>query len=123
MTDNDAIPTSTEKAQLFETTAPLLRAMQAELKKFAQKKPEMTLSKPKVAFINRLLQDLRELLRDESNIKYLDLLDDEALPQYSDVVLVISQYEAALSAFHHRHTVGEEFSLKRDWVYSPRRKK
>jgi hypothetical protein len=35
--------------------------------------------------------------------KYLDLLDNDALPQYGDAILVLSQYEGALKSFHKRH--------------------
>jgi hypothetical protein len=123
MANDNGSAISQEKAQIYETTAPLLKAMQAELKVFAQKKPEATLSKPKVIFINRLLKDLKELLQDEPNSKYLDLLEDEALPQYSDVVLIMSQYEAAMSAFRARHTAQDQLGRERHWVYSSSKKK
>src|SRR5579864_2662068 len=95
--------TSAAKVQLYETTSPLLKAMQEELREFAKKKPDATLSKGKVTLINRLLSDVKELLRDEDSSKYLDALDEESLPQYSDVVLIGSQYLAALDAFHERY--------------------
>ena len=120
MPKNNVPGTSAEEVQVYEATAPLLTAMQIELKGFAKKKPDATLSKTKVTFVNRLLRDLKELLQNEPNSKYLDLLDDETLPQYSDAVLVVSQYEAALKAFHNRHTEGE-FG-EREWVYLPRKK-
>jgi hypothetical protein len=53
--------------------------------------------------VNRLLADLRGLLAEETTIKYLDLLADDELPQYSDVVLILSQYEAAMTSFHSRY--------------------
>jgi ABC-type uncharacterized transport system YnjBCD ATPase subunit len=81
MSAQNSAETTPEKARAYETTAPMLRAVRVELKALAQKKPEATLSNAKVAFINRLLRDLKELLQDEPNSKYLDLLDDETLPQ------------------------------------------
>jgi len=95
--------TSAAKVQLYVTTSPLLKAMQEELREFAKKKPEATLSKSKVSLINRLFSDVKELLKDEDTSKYLDPLDEETLPQYSDVVLIGSQYLAALDAFHDRY--------------------
>src|ERR1022692_3981910 len=77
--------------------------MLEELRKFALKKPEATLSKQKVLIVNRLLTDLKTLLADEPNSKYLDLLTDDDLPQYSDVVLILSQYEAAMKSFSTRY--------------------
>jgi len=77
--------------------------MLEELRKFAIKKPEATLSKQKITIVNRLLTDLKALLSGEPYNKYLDLLTDDDLPQYSDVVLILSQYEAAMRAFRSRH--------------------
>jgi hypothetical protein len=92
-----------QQVALFESTMPLLRAMDAEFAKLSSKKPETTLSKTKVIFVNRLLTDLRGLLADQPTIKYLDLLGDDDLPQYSDVVLILSQYHAAMTAFKSRY--------------------
>jgi hypothetical protein len=101
--EEDAEGTTPEKVQLFEATEPLLIAMLDELRKFALKKPDGTLNKQKVSIVNRLLTDVKGLLTDEPNSKYLDLLADEDLPQYSDVVLILSQYEAAMKAFRSRY--------------------
>jgi hypothetical protein len=107
-----------EQVALFESTMPLLRAMDAEFAKLSSKKPETTLSKTKVIFVNRLLTDLRGLLADQPTIKYLDLLGDDDLPQYSDVVLILSQYHAAMTAFKSRYrdpsSDGHRWNLKGD---------
>ncbi len=92
--------TTAEKVAVYETTGPLLRAMQEELRELAKKRPEATLSKSKVALVNRLLSDIKELLREESESKYLDLLDEETLPQYSDVVLICPSLQRLLGVFN-----------------------
>lgn len=53
--------------------------------------------------VNRLLLDIQQFLVSSPEGKYLDLLEEEALPQASDVVVVMSQYEGALKAFRERH--------------------
>jgi hypothetical protein len=111
--DRDRI--TEQQADTFDATQPLLKAMGNDLRKFALKKPDASLSKQKVAFVNRLLTDLRELLANEPSIKYLDLLTDEDLPQYSDVVLIISQYDAAMTAFSLRYTRLSYETKKREW--------
>jgi len=78
---------------------PMLNAMFAEFKELSKKKAEGVLSKNKVNVVNRLLNKCRELLRDEPSLEFLDVFDDEQLPQNSDVVLALSQYAAALSQF------------------------
>jgi len=102
--------TTSLKVQAYETARPLLEAMLGNIKELAKKKPDANMSKANVARINRLLADLRECLADEETLKYLDILDDEMLPQYSDALIVMSQYQAALDAFRKRYyiEVGEE---------------
>ena len=109
----DSKRTTWENVQQFNAMEPLLCAMLEELRKFASKKPEATLNKQKVFIINRLLTDLKTFLTDEPNAKYLDLLTDDDLPQYSDVVLVLSQYEATLKSFRARYCGLKDY--KRVW--------
>ena len=92
--------TTLAKVEVYETTAPLLNAMYQEVRELAKKKPDATLNANKVTMINRLLVDIKEMLADESDSKYLDVLSDDDLPQNSDVVLVLSQYSASLAKFH-----------------------
>jgi hypothetical protein len=106
--------TSAKMVQLYNETAPQLFALQNELRELAKKKPEGALSKAKVALINRVLTDIKEPFQKESGGKYLELLNDEALPQYSDVVLVIAQYATVLTQFEERHT-GTGASFEREW--------
>jgi hypothetical protein len=89
---------STDAAQ-FEALWPLLSAMRNEYSELSKKKPDGTLNKLKVHSVNRLLTDLKELLKNENIIRYLDLLSDDDLPQYSDVTITLSQYVAAMTSF------------------------
>jgi len=95
--------TTTEKVRIYETTEPLLEALYKEIQDLSKKKPEATLNDSKVKLINRLLSDIQSFLKDEPDSKYLDLLEDANLPQFSDVVLVLSQYSAAMKHFKERH--------------------
>ncbi|MBU2513085.1 hypothetical protein KJ966_17225 [bacterium] len=95
--------TTKEKVEVYETTAPLLEALYNEIQTLAKKKPEGTLNERKVELINRLLTDIKKLLEDETDSKYLDLIDDENLPQYSDVVLILSQYSASMKKFEGKY--------------------
>ena len=110
--------TTSEKVAAYEVLAPQLTALQGELRDLAKKRPDATLSTSKVAFMNRLLADIKELLKDEGASKYLDLLDDLAVPQFSDAVLVVSQYSAALDAFHSRYYGWDENHVKHGWLTS-----
>jgi hypothetical protein len=113
-----------QKVHLYNTCKPLLDAMLTEIKELAKKKPDAVMSKANVARVNRLLTDLRECLRDEDTSKYLDVLDEDTLPQYSDALIIMSQFQAALKAFQSRYvfkagTYKDEYGLPKDkWEWS-----
>ncbi|PKR50493.1 hypothetical protein COO20_21365 [Thalassospira marina] len=75
----------------------------AEMRELSKKKADATLSKGKVRILNRCLDDIRQILLDEPEAKFLDELDDDQLPQNSDAVLVMVQYETALSSYSKRY--------------------
>ena len=87
----------------YEATNNVFDGLLKEVRELSKKKPEATLSAGKVKIINRILIDIREFLIDEPEGKYLDLLSDEELPQHSDAVLVMVQFEAAIKEFNKRY--------------------
>lgn len=95
--------TTKAKADAYDALIEPFNGLFRELKDLGKKKPEAALSAAKVKMINRILMDIIALLEGEQGHKYLDLLDDETLPQYSDAVLVMAQFEGALQAFRNRH--------------------
>lgn len=95
--------TTTEKAQTHDNMTPLLDAMFIEFKELSKKKPDSPVSKSKIKIVNRLLERVRLILSDEVSLDFLDLLDEDDLPQASDVTLVLSQYVAAMSAFRKKY--------------------
>jgi hypothetical protein len=95
--------TTTKKASTHDVTMPLVEAMFGEFKDLAKKRPEAAVSKNKLLIANRLLQRVREVLADEECIEFLDLLDEDDVPQVSDVTLIFSQYVAAMQAFKIKH--------------------
>jgi len=100
---NSTARTSKSLVERYQEAAPQLYALQFEIRELAKKKAEATLSKGKVSLINRVLQDIKEHFSEQSGGKYLQLLDDEALPQLSDAVLIIAQFAAVLSEFKERY--------------------
>ena len=95
--------TTSAKVASYNATHPLLSALHSEIQELAKKKHDATLNAQKVKMINRLLTDIQAILEGELQAKYLDLVNDEDLPQYSDVVLILSQYVAAMKAFHSKY--------------------
>ncbi|EAA7200966.1 hypothetical protein KCE62_000978 [Salmonella enterica subsp. enterica serovar Newport] len=95
--------TSQDKAKTHDTTTPLLKAMYFEFKEISKKKPDSAISKGKIKIVNRLLEKVKTVLEDEESIIFLDLLDEDDVPQASDVTLILSQYVAAMDAFREKH--------------------
>jgi hypothetical protein len=94
--------TTSKKASTHDVMMPLLNAMFEEFKDLAKKKPDAAVSKSKLVIANRLLQRIREVLIDEESIEFLDLLDEDEVPQVSDVTLIFSQYVASMNAFREK---------------------
>jgi hypothetical protein len=67
------------------------------------------MSTGKVRIVNRVLNDVLVILKDESVGKYLEILDDQSLPQVSDAVLVMVQFESALAFFYQRYNRRDNF--------------
>lgn len=107
-------PVSREKVQMYDAVVGVFGELFKELKELGKKKPEATLSASKVKLINRVLVDVAKCLDGAPDHKYLDTLDDAALPQYGDAILILSQYEGALNAFKDRHF--GYFRSKNQWM-------
>lgn len=101
--NTDKFYTTKEKAQTHDTMTPLLQAMYTEFKELSKKKPDSAVSKSKIKIVNRLLERVKTVLSDEESIEFLDMLDEDDVPQASDVTLILSQYVAAMNAFRDKH--------------------
>lgn len=97
--------TTAKDVETYEAGHGVFEALLREVKELSKKKPEATMSTGKVKIINRVLADLLTFLKSAPEGKYLDQLDDDTLPQVSDALLVMVQFETALSKF-----VGRYFS-------------
>lgn len=74
-----------------------------EMSSFAKKNPTEKISILKLQLINRILSAIKELLKEESSTKYLDLLDEDNLPSTSDAVLIMGQHSSALHQFKKKY--------------------
>ncbi len=110
MTHFEHATTNTAVA-VYEASRSVFEGLMSEVRDLSKKKPDAALNKGKVRILNNVLTDLKSILTKEPEGKYLELLDDDDVPQNSDAVLVMVQFEAALSAFHRRYhvRVGHEF--------------
>ncbi len=100
---------TTEAAvSMYQASTPIFEGLIKEIRELSKKKPDATMSAGKVKIINRVLNDLLQFLNPEPAGKYLEALDDASLPQVSDAVLTMVQFESALVSFEskYRHYVG-----------------
>lgn len=87
----------------FEMLRPMLDKLSNEIRELSKKKQDGVLNQLKVKMINRVLEQVKDLLSKEASVQFLDLLDTDDLPTNSDAGLILSQYDAALSAFYAKY--------------------
>lgn len=100
--DIDILP-SKESTDKFVLTLSLIVAICNDMREFAKKKPDGIVNKFKVSTINRILDEARIILAKEPGLRFLDVLNDEELPQYSDIVIILGQYIASLNQFENKY--------------------
>jgi hypothetical protein len=83
----------------YEMLERLLDSSFIEMKEFSKKKPDELLNKFKVTSLNRILGPIKDLLKDEPTISFLDLLDEDTIPSYSDSILIIAQFQSAMEQY------------------------
>lgn len=111
--------TTQEAVDTYLATNAIFIGLIKEIRGLSKKKPDATMSSGKVKIINRVLLDLKNILENEPEGKFLDLLDDKELPQTSDAVLVMVQYETVLCAFknrYHQKYQIDDYEYKHTWV-------
>jgi hypothetical protein len=74
-----------------------------EIKELSKKKQDGALNVIKVKMTNRVLQKIKNVLKDDPTLEFLDLLDEDTLPSNSDAVLIIAQYKATMEQFKNKH--------------------
>src|SRR5271170_1882922 len=87
------------QARDHEVMQPLLNAMYHEFQELSKKKPHEPVGKSKVKVVNRVLEPVLTLLQDEPQRRFLDMLDEDDLPENSDVVLMLGQALTAMASF------------------------
>ena len=96
------LPTNAE-VEKHEMLSPMLNSVSNEMQEMSKKKQDGALNELKVKMINRILDQIKDLLSDEATSQFLDLLDNETLPTNSDAVLILAQYQAAMRQFRDKY--------------------
>ncbi|MDR1653898.1 MAG: hypothetical protein LBS01_09710 [Prevotellaceae bacterium] len=101
---NHNLPTQAE-VNKFEMLEKLLASIYEEMKEFSKKKPDEPLNKFKVKNINRVLAQIKDILKNEPTNEFLDLLDEDSLPSNSDCILIIGQFKSSMSQFRKEYYI------------------
>jgi hypothetical protein len=88
----------------FDTLNPLVDGLYRDLAVLAGRKQDAPLSKVKISMINKVLRDAKALLEKEPTCSYLDLLDEEAIPNNADALLILGQYKSAMARFKAKYS-------------------
>lgn len=103
MSKTDSLPTDAQVVT-FQMLNELADSIYTEMKEFSKKKPDDALNPFKVKNVNRVLTQLKDFLKNEPTVNFLDLLDDETLPTNSDAILIIGQFKASMDNFRNKYT-------------------
>ncbi len=100
--NNQNLPSEADVIK-YEMLTGLLSSVYNEMKELSKKKPEERLNEFKIKSINRILVQIKELLKGEPTNEFLEPLDSEILPSNSDSVLVIGQFNTATDQFKKKY--------------------
>lgn len=92
-----------EQAATYDRLVPMLEAAHREMSELSKKKQDGIVNALKIKMLNRLLGELSKVIERDPSYAFVDMLDEETLPQNSDAVLVLSQWHAALKQYKGRH--------------------
>jgi len=99
---NQNLPSEADVSK-YEMLEKLLASIYEEMKEFSKKKPDEPLNKFKVKNVNRVLEQIKEIMENEPTNEFLDLLDEDSLPSNSDSILIIGQFNAAMAQFRSKY--------------------
>jgi hypothetical protein len=99
--------------QDFERLEQQLHSMLTEMSELSKKRANDGLNKFKLKLVNVLLEGINKFLGEQRPFKEFETFDENDLPTNSDVVVMLSQYAAAI--FQHRVENTELRGIKWYW--------
>jgi len=113
---------SNSDVENFEILSPMLKSNLSEIKELSKKKQDDPLNLLKVKSINKKLELVRDLLKNEPTFNFLTVLDEASLPTNSDAVLIMAEYVEAMELYRKKYytldnrdfqILGEHYSWKK----------
>jgi hypothetical protein len=118
-TNDTSSPSPTEEqAATYDRLVPMLEAAHREMTELSKKKQDGIVNTLKIKMLNRLLGELSKIIANDPSHAFVDMLDEETLPQNSDAVLILSQWQAALKQYKDRHHGRDQATHQVRWFTS-----
>jgi hypothetical protein len=95
---------SVEQVEEFERLEQQLHSMLTEISELSKKKANDGVNKFKLKLINVILAELNEIIGTDKPFEDFEKFDENDLPTNSDVVVMLSQYAAAVNRFRAQNT-------------------
>lgn len=109
MTEENAWLPTEKNIEDYKLLKDMLHSQKKEFDLLSKKKADGQLNPMKIKMVNRILEPLKELCKQEQSHKFLDTLNEDEMPTYSDVVLIISQYETAIKEFRSKYYIRDKY--------------
>lgn len=94
---------------------PMIKIIHDEMHILYTTKQDDVLNIFKFRVINKLIISAREILVTEPVLEYLEQLDEQVLPQNSDVIIILCQYIEALDQYKAKNNVYSSQSGSWQW--------
>lgn len=115
MTYPKAKVVSRKDSEQYDALRPLLDGLYGDIRDLATKKQDGVLSKARIMMINKLLSEIRILLKDEPTAPFLDLLDEVNIPNNGDALVIVGQFRSAMEHYWLKHSDDNDFGEGRVW--------
>ena len=100
----------------YQLLKDMLHSQKKEFSLLSSKKADVQLNTMKIKMVNRVLEPLNEIFKNEESHKFLDTLSEDEMPTNSDVVLIFSQYETAINEFKSKYFRYDEYLERKRWM-------
>lgn len=121
---------SQKEIELYETIRPKIESIRNTIKDLSNKKPDVTLNSFKVKRVNILLEQANGLLKDLKPYEDFSKFDEDDLPTYSDVLMILNLYVKSFEKYwqdnSETHKITDPFEFDREeriWKTNNNRKK
>ncbi|WP_195408265.1 hypothetical protein [Bacteroides congonensis] len=121
---------SQKEIELYETIRPKIESIRNTIKDLSNKKPDVTLNSFKVKRVNLLLEQANGLLKDLKPYEDFSKFDEDDLPTYSDVLMILNLYVKSFEKYwqdnSETHKITDPFEFDREeriWKTNNNRKK